>query len=38
MLSTKGLVALTEYQQMGWRMIKEENLSETYTTDSDITF
>ena len=41
MLNTKGLVALTEYQQMGWKLIKEENcadLSETYTTDSDITF
>ena len=21
----KGLVALTEYQQVGWRLIKEEN-------------
>ena len=41
MLNTKGLVALTEYQQMGWRLIKEENcdnLSETYTAESDFTF
>ena len=25
MLNTKSLVALTEYQQMGWRLIKVEN-------------
>ena len=25
MLNTKGLVALTEYQQVGWRLIKLEN-------------
>ena len=34
MLNTKGLVTLTEYQQMGWRLIKVENcdnLSETHS-------
>ena len=25
MLNTKDLVALTEYQQVGWRLIKVEN-------------
>ena len=25
MLSTKDLAALTEYQQVGWRLIKVEN-------------
>ena len=41
MLNTKGLVALTEYQQMGRRSIKLENcanLSETYIAESDFTF
>ena len=41
MLNTKGLVALTEYWQMGWRLIKVENweyLSETYIAQPDFTF
>ena len=41
MLNTKGLDNLTEYQQMGWRLIKAENsnnLSETYLAESDFTF
>ena len=41
MLNTKGLVALTEYQQMGRRVINIENcdnLSETYIAESDFTF
>ena len=41
LLNTKGLVALTEYQQMGWRLIKVENcdnLPETYIAKSDFTF
>ena len=41
MHNTKGLVALTEYQQMGWKFIKEENcdnLSETYIAEFDFTF
>ena len=41
MLNTKGLVASTDYQQMGWRLIKVENcdnLSETYIAESDFTF
>ena len=25
MLNTKGLVILTEYQQVGWRLVKVEN-------------
>ena len=41
MLNTKGLVALTDYQQMGWRLMKVENcdiVSETYIAESDFTF
>ena len=41
MLNTKGLVALTEYQEVGWRLIKIENcnnLWETYIAESDFTF
>ena len=37
----KGLVVLTENEQMGWRLIKVENcdnLSETYIAESDFTF
>ena len=41
MLNTKGSVALTEYQQMGWRLIEvenSENLSEIYIAESEFTF
>ena len=41
MLNTKGLVALTEYQQVGWRLTKVENwnnLWETYIAESGFTF
>ena len=43
MLNTKGLVVLTEYEQVGWRLIKLENcnkkkLSGTYIAESDFTF
>ena len=41
MLNTKGLVTLTEYQQVGWRLIKVENcdnLWEAYIAESDFTF
>ena len=41
MFNTKGLVALTAYQQMDWRLIKVENcnnLSGTYMAKSDFTF
>ena len=41
MLNTKGLVILTEYQQMGWRLIKVENceyLSETYIAEFNLFF
>ena len=41
MLNTKGLVILTECQQVGWRLIKVENcdnLWETYIAESDFTF
>ena len=41
MLNTKGLAALTEYQQMGWRLIKVEkcdNLLETYIVEHDFTY
>ena len=42
MLNTKGVVALTKYQQMGWRLIKvenSENLSDeifSFTSNFDI--
>ena len=42
MLSTIGLVTLTEYQQVGWRLIKVENCdNENYQiciAESDFTF
>ena len=41
MLNTKGLVTLTEYQQVGWRLNKVENcdnLWEAYIAESDFTF
>ena len=35
MLNIKGLVALTEYQQVGWRLIKVENRdSKNYHRDT----
>ena len=40
-LNTNGLVALTEYQQVGWRLIKVENWDknyQTYVAESDFTF
>ena len=48
-LNTKGLVVLTEYQQVGWRLVKVENCDnkndqrhtwwwETYIAESDFTF
>ena len=33
MLNTKGLVALTEHQQVGWRLIKVENQDKKITKD-----
>ena len=42
MLNRKGLVTLTEHQQVDWRLIKVENcdnkLSEIYSAESDFTF
>ena len=43
MLNRKGLVALTEYQQVAWRLIKVENcnnkkLSKTWTAEFDFAF
>ena len=40
MLNRKGLVTLTEHQQVSWRLIKAENSDNknTYTVESDFTF
>ena len=41
-LNTKGLVTLTEYQQMGWRLIKVGNWDnknyKRYIAEPDFTF